>query len=271
MVGEFASADPLGEHELTKLDNDRAVSDFIDINSQVTVQQFKEGIDQTRKRDSNEVGRRAQTTVDGVVGAAEIALDVYFVAEVGLSALESVGAGVFGFGASAEKEAAEAEAKALAEAETEAAAASQSEVGTYTTKIKWGIQEVEARPAGPGFWGKRTPQTNPAVDAFEMKINPNNESYYLSHPQGGFVQFENLAGTTLQDGKLVTNASSIYKVSDLPAFAQQSVLKEATRQVEAASAHGLQVEWLVSDSEAASQLVTLFEKEGVNIKVTYFP
>jgi hypothetical protein len=104
-----------------------------------------------------------------------------------------------------------------------------------------------------------------------LKINPNNESYYLPHPKGGYVQFENLAGTTLQDGKLVMGAKSIYRVDDLPAFARQSVLKEATRQAEAASAHGLQVQWLVSDKEAATQLTNLFKKEGVNIKVTHFP
>jgi hypothetical protein len=146
-----------------------------------------------------------------------------------------------------------------------------NQVGTYTTKIKWGILEVEARPAGPGFWGKRIPQNNPAVEAYELKINPNNESFYLPHPQGGYVQFENLVGTTLQDGKLVTQVKSIYKVNDLPAFARQAVLKEATRQLEAASASGLKVEWLVSDQEAASQLANLFQSEGLNIRVIYFP
>ena len=148
---------------------------------------------------------------------------------------------------------------------------SSGQVGKYTTKIQWGILEVEARPSGAGFWGKRVPQTNPLVDAFELKINPNNESFYLPHPQGGFVQFENLVGGTLQDGKLVLNAKSIYKVNDLPGFARRAVLIEAGRQVEAASASGLRVEWLVSDREAVSQLRNLFETERVNISVNHFP
>lgn len=64
----------------------------------------------------------------------------------------------------------------------------------YTTKIKWGINDIEARPLGNGFFGKRIPQKNIRVDDFELKINPNNESFYLPHPNGGYVQFENLAG-----------------------------------------------------------------------------
>lgn len=28
-------------------------------------------------------------------------------------------------------------------------------------------------------------EADPRVEAFELKINPNNESYYLPHPQGG--------------------------------------------------------------------------------------
>ena len=28
----------------------------------------------------------------------------------------------------------------------------------YTTKIKWGINDIEARPYGKGYWGKRIPQ-----------------------------------------------------------------------------------------------------------------
>jgi len=151
----------------------------------------------------------------------------------------------------------------------------QGEVGTYTTKIKWGIQEVEARPAGPGYWGKRTPQTNPGVDAYELKINPNNESYYLPHPDGGYVQFENVVGTTLQDGKLVQTARSFYKPSTLAGkmrpVAEGKVLAEAQRQLEAATAQGMQVEWLVSDKAAAAELEMLFKTKGVNIKVTHLP
>ena len=147
-----------------------------------------------------------------------------------------------------------------------------NEVGTYTTRIRWGILNVEARPAGPGFFGKRNPQLNPRVEAFELKINPNNESFYLPHPEGGFVQFENLVNTTLQDGKLVMNVrSSIYLVDQLPTFARDAVLKEAARQVAAASSSGLRVEWLVSDPGAVSQLTKLFASEKINITVRFLP
>ncbi|WP_332309781.1 recombinase family protein [Bacillus cereus] len=49
----------------------------------------------------------------------------------------------------------------------------------YTTKIKWGINDIEARPYEKGYWGKRIPQKNPRVDEFELKINPSDESFYL--------------------------------------------------------------------------------------------
>lgn len=129
------------------------------------------------------------------------------------------------------------------------------------------------RSAPPGFWGERFPQGDPAVNAYELQINPNNESYYLPHPDGGYVQFENLAGTTLQDGKLVTSPTSIYYVGDKPAVLQQNILAEATRQVEAASSNGMNVEWLVSNERAATQLDALFsgQKTPIPIKVTYLP
>ena len=38
-----------------------------------------------------------------------------------------------------------------------------------------------------GFFGRRTKQADTRVDAYELKINPNNESFYLPHPDGGFV------------------------------------------------------------------------------------
>lgn len=53
------------------------------------------------------------------------------------------------------------------------------------------------------------------------------------------------------------------------AFAQNKVLAEANRQVESAAAHKLQVEWLVSDKEAVTQLTALFKNKGINIKVTH--
>lgn len=34
--------------------------------------------------------------------------------------------------------------------------------GTYSTKIKWGIHNIDARPYGnKGYWGKRIKQINP--------------------------------------------------------------------------------------------------------------
>jgi hypothetical protein len=143
--------------------------------------------------------------------------------------------------------------------------------GQYSTKIQWGIHELEARPFGPGYFGRRIPQGNPAVDAFELKINPNNESFYLPHPEGGFVQFENLVGSTVQDGKLILKTPSFYHVEELPSFAQSKVLAEAARQIEAAQAAGLQVEWLVSDQRAASQLSRLFADKNTSIKITFTP
>ena len=146
-----------------------------------------------------------------------------------------------------------------------------TEAGKYTTKIKWGIHEgIDARPQGPGFWGRRMPQSNPRVDGFELKINPNNESYYLPHPDGGLVQFENLAGNAVQDGKLVMKPRSIYHVADMPQFATDKVLEEAGRQVAAADKAGLQVEWLVSEAKAETQLRNLFQSKGIKIVVKPF-
>ena len=128
--------------------------------------------------------------------------------------------------------------------------AEQARVGTYTTKIKWGILNIEARPHTSikgGFWGRRTPQANPRVNAYELKINSSNESFFLPNPGGGYVQFEKLVGTSLvQDGKLVMKQRSIYHVAEMPPFAKKKILSEANRQVKAASNAGLSVEWLIS-------------------------
>ena len=85
------------------------------------------------------------------------------------------------------------------------------------------------RDAPPGYWGRRFPQSDPAVNAYELQVNPNNESYYLPHPNGGYVQFENLVGDTLQDGKLVTSPSSIYFVQDKPDFGVRSCPRNSRR------------------------------------------
>lgn len=143
--------------------------------------------------------------------------------------------------------------------------------GTYSTQIKWGIHTIDARPVkGKGFWGKRIPQKNPRVEAFELKINPNNESFYVQHPNGGYVQFENLVMSSLQDGKLVQKVKgSIYHVYEQPEFLRKPILDEATRQMQAADSKGLSVEWLVSDQQAVTQLTKFFKENNINITVTF--
>jgi archaellum component FlaF (FlaF/FlaG flagellin family) len=144
------------------------------------------------------------------------------------------------------------------------------DVGIYTTKIRWGILDVDARPFRKGYWGKRTVQNNPRVDAYELKINPNNESFYIEHPNGGFVQFENLSTNALQDGKMILQPNnSFYHVYDKPQFLRQKVLDEAIRQTEAAGAKKLTVEWLVSDQKALTQLTQFFSENNVNIVVKF--
>lgn len=80
--------------------------------------------------------------------------------------------------------------------------------GKYSDTIKWGIHDIEVRPDGKGFWGRRIKQSDSRVDAYELKINPNNESYYLPHPNGRYVQFENMLNGTVQDGKLIMQQKS---------------------------------------------------------------
>ena len=148
---------------------------------------------------------------------------------------------------------------------------SVSDVGTYTTRIKWGILDVDVRPFGnKGYWGRRIPQSDPRVEAFELKLNQNNESFYIEHPNGGFVQFENLNVNALQDGKMVLQPSnSMYRVYGKPEFLRQKVLDEAIRQTQAANAKGLTVEWLVSDQTAVTQLTQFFSKKNVNVVIKY--
>ena len=89
-----------------------------------------------------------------------------------------------------------------------AAGITEGVVGEYTTTIRWGIQDVQARPSGPGYWGRRTPLANARANAYELKINPSGENFYLPDPAGGYVQFENLVGNTLQDAKFIGEGSS---------------------------------------------------------------
>lgn len=141
----------------------------------------------------------------------------------------------------------------------------------YPKKIKWGIHEIDVRPEGKGFWGKRIKQADPRVEAFELKINPNNESYYLPHPQGGYVQFENMINSTVQDGKLILNKKSFYHVDDMPDFAKNKILQESQRQIDSAILANYKVEWLISDKSAVEQLKKLFEKNNIKIEIKFFP
>jgi hypothetical protein len=146
------------------------------------------------------------------------------------------------------------------------------DVGTYTTKIKWGIFDVLARPFEKGYWGKRIAQSDVRVDTYELKINPNNESFYIQNSEGSFVQFENLVNKTLQDGKLVMNKSSIYHVLDKPEFLRtEAILKPAQRQVNVANEAGYKVEWLVSDQKAVDQLTEYFKNNNIDILVKLLP
>ena len=143
--------------------------------------------------------------------------------------------------------------------------------GTYSTQIQWGIHTIDARPVkGKGFWGKRIPQKDARVEAFELKINPNNESFYVPHPNGGYVQFENLVLSSLQDGKLIQKIKgSIYHVYERPEFLRKPILDEATRQIQAATSKGLSVEWLVSEQKAVIQLTRFFQDNNIDITVKF--
>ncbi len=130
---------------------------------------------------------------------------------------------------------------------------------------------VHVRAAGPGLWGERDTQTNPAVDAYELKVNPNNESFFLPTLEGKYVQFENATGNTVQDAKLASDPrQSWYRdFEQLPEFACEKILGSARRELDAAALAGMKLEWLVSDKAAARNLDALFRREGLRVKVTY--
>jgi hypothetical protein len=85
------------------------------------------------------------------------------------------------------------------------------------------------------------------------------------------MQFENIVGNTLQDGKLVRGKRSFYHVADMPPFAAEDVLTTARQQVAVAQHAGLRVEWLVSEQKAVTQLNNLFKSNKVPITVTFLP
>lgn len=144
--------------------------------------------------------------------------------------------------------------------------------GVYTTTISWSIfKNLLARPNGAGYSTKKIKQHNPRVEAYEIKINPNKEGYHVKHPDGRYVQFENMKDGILQDGKLVMSKRSFYFVYDKGDFAKNRVLQQANRQVEVANAVGYKVEWLVSDEKAVEQISRLFKENKINITVKFYP
>ena len=146
-------------------------------------------------------------------------------------------------------------------------------VGKYTSEIVWSIfKHLLVRQFGKGCFGQRIKQLNSRVDNYELKINPNNEGYYLQHPNDRYVQFENMVDNVLQDGKCILNKNrSFYHVYDSGYIAQRAVLRQAHRQIEAANAVGYKVEWLVSDEKAVKQISQLFKENDINISVKFFP
>lgn len=80
-----------------------------------------------------------------------------------------------------------------------------------------------------------------------------------------------MVNDVVMDGKLIMQHKSFYHVNDLPEFARNKVLQEATRQLEAAGNAGYAVEWLISDPKAVLQLGGFFRENNIHIIVKYFP
>ena len=144
--------------------------------------------------------------------------------------------------------------------------------GEYTYEIVWSIHNhLLVRKCGKGCFGKRIEQSDLRVDNYELKINSNNESYYLQHPDGRYVQFENMKDSTLQDAKLVKSERSYYHVDRLSSCMKQKLHNKAKRQLETANAAGYKLEWIVSDITAVEQLRRFFAEQNMDIIVTYCP
>ena len=149
---------------------------------------------------------------------------------------------------------------------------SSSVPGEYTTTISWSIfKKLLARPEGKGYFTKKIKQHNPRVEAYENKINPNKEGYHIKHPDGRYIQFENMRDGILQDGKLVMSKRSFYFVYDKGDFAKRRVLNQAIRQMEVADSAGYKVEWLISSEKAVEQISRLFMENNIDIIVKFYP
>lgn len=143
--------------------------------------------------------------------------------------------------------------------------------GEYPDSIVWQRRKVPARKFGKGYFGARTKQHDSRVDSYELKLNPNNESYFLIHLDGNPVQFENMKNGVVQDCKLVMGKNSIYYVKEKIPILNKNILQQAKRQLEAANLVGYRVEWLVSDKRAVEQMKQLFYENNLDIIVTYYP
>lgn len=140
---------------------------------------------------------------------------------------------------------------------------------SYDCEIRWRSQPIKARAEGKGYWGERTIQDDMLEDMYELKINPNDESFYLSSSTQSMAQFENFSNGVLQDAKRIKSDKSFYHVEDMPGFAKTKVLAEAQRQLDVADYNGYTLEWIVSDQKAVEQLTRLFQSNNLNITVKY--
>lgn len=132
-------------------------------------------------------------------------------------------------------------------------------------------ETVEERYDGNGFWNRNKKHKNIRANNFYIKLNHNNESYYLEYPDGGHIRFDNKSDLILQSGKLITNPHSIYFIDKQPEIIISRILKEAERQIQVAILNGFKVEWLVSDEDAVSQLQNLFLSRNVSVSVKFIP
>jgi hypothetical protein len=142
-------------------------------------------------------------------------------------------------------------------------------IGNYPQNITWQNKTIPARPHKQGMLGTRQKQSNQSAEAYELRINPTEESLYIQMSNGKYTQAENLIANRIQDAKHC-GPNSLYKKVNEP-WAQPNILQEADRQLDAAALHGLEVEWLVNDVTAAAQLRAFFQQNNRNIIVTYYP
>jgi len=145
------------------------------------------------------------------------------------------------------------------------------EVVRNTSAVVSVNESIEERPDGKGFWNGNIPSKDSRSHDFMLKINPNNESYYLEHPSGGYIQFDNKIDLTLQSGKFVVDQNSMFYVEEQSAFVKDKLLNEARRQNDTAILAGFKVEWLISDEKAVNQLNNFFTNNSIQIDVKLFP